>query len=319
MSFWILYAYDRELVYPEQLDKIIPTWLNHAMHTVVLVLLMLELFVVQHRWPNHKGCLAVLVTFCSSYLLWVLWIQHRSSIWVYPILEVLSPIGLCIFLTAAVLEVAKVIDEGGAVDVVYVNFSKAFDKIPPGRLIQKIKMHGIHSDLATWIQNWIIGEQGNYIGDREAVVKIRVAVGCGGRGVKSHKTATVSESCGNLTPFPDPFQQKLLDLQKEGFEHLAGKLDQMIDLMGNIAQSLSALPLIQAEPAVPVIRCPSPTIVSHRAKLSTPEQNESTSDPFGDPELDTDTQKEVDYRKPIRLPLKSHLPSLRRTMKPISS
>eukprot|EP00061_Rhincodon_typus_P016653 g44980.t1 len=49
-------------------------------------------------------------------------------------------------------EVTKVIDEGRAVDVVYVDFSKAFDKDPHGRLIQ-IRMHGIHVDLAAWIQN----------------------------------------------------------------------------------------------------------------------------------------------------------------------
>jgi len=30
-SFWSLYTYDRELVYPKVLDEIIPTWLNHAM------------------------------------------------------------------------------------------------------------------------------------------------------------------------------------------------------------------------------------------------------------------------------------------------
>ncbi|MGH0183565.1 UNVERIFIED_CONTAM: hypothetical protein FKN15_012201 [Acipenser sinensis] len=31
LSFWLLYAYDRELVYPKFLDDIIPQWLNHAM------------------------------------------------------------------------------------------------------------------------------------------------------------------------------------------------------------------------------------------------------------------------------------------------
>eukprot|EP00061_Rhincodon_typus_P015872 g43792.t1 len=51
--------------------------------------------------------------------------------------------------------VTKVIHEGRAVDVVYMDFRKAFDKVPLGRLIQKIKMCGIHSDLATWIQNWL--------------------------------------------------------------------------------------------------------------------------------------------------------------------
>ncbi|XP_048406481.2 androgen dependent TFPI regulating protein 1 isoform X2 [Stegostoma tigrinum] len=299
VSFWILYAYDRELVYPEQLDKIIPTWLNHAMHTVVLVLLMLELFVVQHRWPNRKGCLVVLVTFCSSYLLWVLWIRHRSSIWVYPILEALSPIGLCIFLTAAVLVT--------------------------------VCLYVVGEKLHRW--KWGLpdqcGKKSCYF-DRDPSQECRLN-SAGKAASEKHSNPdiphsaspstapTVSESCGNPTPFPDPFQQKLLDLQKEGFEHLAVKLDQMIDLMGNIAQSLSALPLIQAEPSVPVIHCPSPATVSHRAKPSTPEQSESTIDPSGDPELDTDTQKEIDYQKPVRLPLKSQLPSLRRTMKPTSS
>uniref|UniRef100_A0ACB8FC54 Uncharacterized protein n=1 Tax=Sphaerodactylus townsendi TaxID=933632 RepID=A0ACB8FC54_9SAUR len=30
-SFWILYLYDRKLVYPESLDAYIPVWMNHAM------------------------------------------------------------------------------------------------------------------------------------------------------------------------------------------------------------------------------------------------------------------------------------------------
>ncbi len=31
ITFWGLYAVDRELVYPAHLDKIIPWWLNHVM------------------------------------------------------------------------------------------------------------------------------------------------------------------------------------------------------------------------------------------------------------------------------------------------
>eukprot|EP00061_Rhincodon_typus_P010363 g34598.t1 len=52
-------------------------------------------------------------------------------------------------------EVTKVINEGRVVDVVYIDFSKAFDKVPHGRLIQKMKMHRIHGDLAACIQNWL--------------------------------------------------------------------------------------------------------------------------------------------------------------------
>ena len=52
-------------------------------------------------------------------------------------------------------EVTKMIDEDRAMDVVYMDFSKAFDKVPHGRLVQKVKSHGIRDELARWIQNWL--------------------------------------------------------------------------------------------------------------------------------------------------------------------
>lgn len=39
------------------------------------------------------------------------------------------------------------------------DFSQAVDKIPLGRLIQKIKMHTINIDLIIWIQNWLTGRR----------------------------------------------------------------------------------------------------------------------------------------------------------------
>lgn len=50
----------------------------------------------------------------------------------------------------------KVINEGRVADVIYVDFSKAFDKLSHGGLFQKIKMNGIHDDLVIWIPNWFI-------------------------------------------------------------------------------------------------------------------------------------------------------------------
>eukprot|EP00061_Rhincodon_typus_P006289 g26780.t1 len=51
-------------------------------------------------------------------------------------------------------EVTKMLDEGRAVDVVYMDLRMAFDKVLHGRLIQKIKMHGIH---VTWLHGFRIG------------------------------------------------------------------------------------------------------------------------------------------------------------------
>ena len=49
----------------------------------------------------------------------------------------------------------KHIDEGRFVDVVHMDFSKAFDKVPHARLIEKVRRHGIQGDIALWIQNWL--------------------------------------------------------------------------------------------------------------------------------------------------------------------
>eukprot|EP00061_Rhincodon_typus_P010293 g34479.t1 len=47
------------------------------------------------------------------------------------------------------------IDDGKLVDVVSMNFSKVFDKVLHGRLVQKVKSHGVRGGLARWIQNWL--------------------------------------------------------------------------------------------------------------------------------------------------------------------
>ena len=46
-------------------------------------------------------------------------------------------------------------DKGLPVDVVYLDFSKAFDKVPHNRLINKIKTHGTGCFVANWIDGWL--------------------------------------------------------------------------------------------------------------------------------------------------------------------
>lgn len=51
--------------------------------------------------------------------------------------------------------VYEAIDEGGSYDIVYLDFSKAFDRVPHKRLFIKIKNHGIGGTVLKWIESWI--------------------------------------------------------------------------------------------------------------------------------------------------------------------
>jgi hypothetical protein len=51
------------------------------------------------------------------------------------------------------------IDEGRPVDVIYLDFSKAFDKVPYQRLFRKLYSHGIGGKITQWIQNWLTGRR----------------------------------------------------------------------------------------------------------------------------------------------------------------
>ena len=44
-------------------------------------------------------------------------------------------------------------------DVVYLDFQKAFNKVPHQRLLLKLKAHGIGNDVINWIEKWLTHRQ----------------------------------------------------------------------------------------------------------------------------------------------------------------
>jgi len=54
-------------------------------------------------------------------------------------------------------EVTRLLDEGKAVDVVYLDFSKAFDTVPHSILLEKLAAHGLDGCTLCWIKNWLNG------------------------------------------------------------------------------------------------------------------------------------------------------------------
>ena len=52
-------------------------------------------------------------------------------------------------------EVFESVDNNVEYDAVFLDFSKAFDKVPHERLIRKIEAHGIGGDVLRWIKEWL--------------------------------------------------------------------------------------------------------------------------------------------------------------------
>jgi len=49
----------------------------------------------------------------------------------------------------------RTLDEGGQIDAVYMDFMKAFDKVPHQRLIQKLKNYGFNMQTTRWVQDFL--------------------------------------------------------------------------------------------------------------------------------------------------------------------
>ena len=62
-------------------------------------------------------------------------------------------------------EITKWIDEGSPVDIIYLDFLKAFDKVPQQRLLLKLKAHGIGDGIIDWIEQWLTDRRQHVVVD----------------------------------------------------------------------------------------------------------------------------------------------------------
>ena len=62
-------------------------------------------------------------------------------------------------------EITKWVDEGSPVDIIYLDFQKAFD--PHQRLILKLKSHGMGNSIINWIEQWLTDRRQRVVVDGE--------------------------------------------------------------------------------------------------------------------------------------------------------
>jgi hypothetical protein len=73
--------------------------------------------------------------------------------------------------------VTSSIDNGQSFDTVFLDFAKAFDKVPAERLLKKVKAHGITGKVLLWIRNWLTGRRQRVVLDGECSEWIAVLSG----------------------------------------------------------------------------------------------------------------------------------------------
>ena len=64
-------------------------------------------------------------------------------------------------------EITKWVDDGSPVDVIYLDFQKAFDKVPHQRLILKLKSHGTGNGIINRIEQWLTDRRQRVVVDGE--------------------------------------------------------------------------------------------------------------------------------------------------------
>ena len=52
-------------------------------------------------------------------------------------------------------QVTRIIEDDECADVIYLDFAKAFDKVPHRRLMEKLDKHGIGGRVRDWIKEWL--------------------------------------------------------------------------------------------------------------------------------------------------------------------
>ena len=59
----------------------------------------------------------------------------------------------------------EVLDNKNCIDIVYLDFQKAFDSVPHQRLLTKLKGYGIQGKLLIWVENFLKNRKQRLQGD----------------------------------------------------------------------------------------------------------------------------------------------------------
>ena len=107
-----------------------------------------------YRPVSLTSCVAKLMESCVKEEIWNFWCTHdiiRSSQFGFVRGSSCSD-QLLLFLE----DITKILDRGSCVDVIYLDFAKAFNSVPLKRLMLKLSSMGIQGDILSWIKSFLL-------------------------------------------------------------------------------------------------------------------------------------------------------------------
>uniref|UniRef100_A0A224XWB4 Putative beta-2-glycoprotein i n=1 Tax=Panstrongylus lignarius TaxID=156445 RepID=A0A224XWB4_9HEMI len=88
--FWAIFVFDRELIFPKVLDQVIPVWINHCIHTFNSVIPVVDMFLINHKFPTWSKALQGTLTYLLIYSICIFGTYFQTGIWLYPLFAVLN-------------------------------------------------------------------------------------------------------------------------------------------------------------------------------------------------------------------------------------
>jgi hypothetical protein len=86
-TFWSLMWFDRDLIFPKKLEKYLLPHVNHIIHTMILIGMLIEATFHYHPLPKAKTGLTVMYGILGLYLGWMIYLGVTYNVWVYPFIN----------------------------------------------------------------------------------------------------------------------------------------------------------------------------------------------------------------------------------------
>ncbi|CAG9837342.1 unnamed protein product [Diabrotica balteata] len=89
--FWILWNINEDLMMPRSVSKIFPLWLNHVLHSSVIIAVVIELILPKRdNFVEFKSTVPIVLIIFFSYNIVLYSIYFLEGVWLYPIYRILS-------------------------------------------------------------------------------------------------------------------------------------------------------------------------------------------------------------------------------------